>query len=314
MLASWRLYPSIDESEGGKEETEFETKVKEMEKDLKIYHYLSRVDRLSGIGKYAVLLLGFKDGRKLDKPIKSSNELMYLQCYSEENAQIETVVDDPTDARYGLPELYKINMSSPNVNLTVGSVMVHHSRIVHVSEGMLESDVYGTSRLEPILNRLFDLDLILGGGAEMFWRGAFPGFGLVAREDAYFSDDGQDLQALETEMDAYIHNLQRYFRVQDVDIQQLTTQVADPSAHIEVQLMAISASTGIPKRILVGSERGELASAQDETAWIRKVDERRTNYLEPMIVRPFYDRLIDAGVLSEPARRLQGGMGRTLCP
>jgi hypothetical protein len=147
---------------------------------------------------------------------------------------------------------------------------------------------------------LQDIEIIVGGGAEGFWRGAFPGFALIARENAHFSDDGQTLTALETEMDAYINNLQRYVRLQDVDVEQLKVQVADTSDQLDGQFLLISSATGIPKRILTGSERGQLASDQDETSWNKKVDERRTNYLEPMVVRPFYNRMIEKGVLPAP--------------
>lgn len=301
VLASWRLHPTIMENEEGTE-TNFETALAELMEESGAYHYLSRVDRISGIGRYAVLLMGFKDGRNLATEVRKGNQLLYLQPYHEDNAQIESLEEDTKNARYGKPLIYKIKLNSPNGNKT-DTVRVHHSRILHVSEGLLESDTYGSSRLEPVLNRLHDLELILGGSAEMFWRGAFPGVGLAAKEGAYFSKDGQSLEALETEMDAYIHNMQRYFRVQDVEIHQMQTQVADPSMHVEIQLMAISASTGIPKRILSGSERGELASSQDETNWNTKMDERRTNYTAPMIIRPFLDRMIQVGILPTPSER-----------
>ena len=77
-------------------------------------------------------------------------------------------------------------------------------------------------------------------------------------------------------------------------------QISDPSNHVSILLDLIAGTTGIPKRILIGSERGELASTQDETAWNSRVDERRRNYAEPMILRPFIDRLIDLSVLPEP--------------
>jgi hypothetical protein len=85
-----------------------------------------------------------------------------------------------------------------------------------------------------------------------------------------------------------------------LDIKELTAQVSDPSKHVSVLLDLIAGTTGIPKRILIGSERGELASTQDETAWNSRVDERRRNYAEPMILRPFIDRLITIGVLPQP--------------
>ena len=62
----------------------------------------------------------------------------------------------------------------------------------------------------------------------------------------------------------------------------------------------IACATRIPKRILMGSERGELASSMDEQSWLDMITARRQQHLEPTIVRPLIDRLIEVGVLSEP--------------
>jgi hypothetical protein len=50
----------------------------------------------------------------------------------------------------------------------------------------------------------------------------------------------------------------------------------------------------------MGSERGELASTQDQSNFEDRVSDRRTDYAEPSIVRPFVDQLISLGVLPEP--------------
>jgi hypothetical protein len=62
----------------------------------------------------------------------------------------------------------------------------------------------------------------------------------------------------------------------------------------------IAATTNIPKRILLGSERGELASTQDSENWNAFVEERQSEHCEPRIVRPFVTRLVDVGVLPAP--------------
>ena len=291
VTSSWRLYPTIkeiQEQEREGEKTPFEESIDNLIKDSKMFHYLSRVDRLSGIGQYGVLLVGYNDGNILKEEVSQAGEILYLQTYSEDNAKIKEWDKDEKSPRYGLPLTYQLSVTNPDRS-SRNSIEVHHTRVLHVSEGMLESDVFGSSRLKSVLNRLHDLDLIMGGSAEMFWRGAFPGFGVMAKEGVSFMDDAQSLTDFETELDSYFNNLQRYFRVEGADIKEMHIQVADPANHIDIQLIAISAATRIPKRILIGSERGQLASEQDETAWNIKVDERRTNYIEPMILRPFID-------------------------
>src|SRR5690606_32676688 len=78
------------------------------------------------------------------------------------------------------------------------------------------------------------------------------------------------------------------------------TSAQDPGPHFDVQIALISAATGIPQRILMGSERGELASSQDERNWAVQVADRQNDFAETQVLRPFVNRLIGWGILPEP--------------
>ena len=161
------------------------------------------------------------------------------------------------------------------------------------------SEVYGTPRLEAVYNNLLNLARITGGSGEMFWRGAFPGLGFVLDADA--DADAKTLEQLETEIENYIHGMNRYMKLQGLTVQELGKPAAvNPKFHVDAQLQEVSAATGIPKRILVGSEEARLAGEQDTEAWLTLVDERRRNFCEPMMLRPLIDRLIECGILPKP--------------
>jgi len=298
VSATWKGRPKITEVE--KKETQFEKDWGALVKEKNIFHHLIRLDVLAGIGDYAILLLGFDDGENISEKLNSnSKELLYLQPYSEQNASVGKWVEDTTDPRYGMPEAYTLQLSQEAGSSKTRVIEAHHSRVIHAAEGMLESNVRGTPRLECVLNRLQDLELVSGGSAEMFWRGAFPGYGFVADKDAQII--GQAMTDLEDEIEEYVHGLKRYLRIQGMTITELSSQVSDPSKHIDVYLSLISAATGIPRRILTGSERGELASTQDKKNWAERIDERREDYAEPVVLRPFVDKMIEAGVVAEPS-------------
>lgn len=297
VRASWRKPPEITESE--EEETTFEKAWTDLATKLKLWDYFSRVDRLSAIGEYAVLLLGFDDGAQLWQPVKSAKQLLYVMPYSQANATVAEFVTDTKDPRFSLPHIYSVQMRSAQGTQATRTIKVHWSRVLHVSEDNLEDDMLGLPRLEAPFNDLQSLDLVAGGSGEMFWRGAFPGFGLKADEGFKFSSESQ--QTLEDEAEEYVHDLRRYMRLAGASIQQIEQQVADPKNHADLLITLIAAVTRIPKRILLGSEMGELASSQDEANWYARVDERRELHCEPKIVRPFIDRCIEAGVLPKPA-------------
>lgn len=71
-------------------------------------------------------------------------------------------------------------------------------------------------------------------------------------------------------------------------------------------MQLISGTTGIPARVLLGSERGELASSQDAVNWAQQNMTRQASYAEPTILRAFIDRLISTRVLVTPSEGVDG--------
>ena len=288
--ACWRLKPTVTDSM--EQETNFEKELATIIKTKRVWHYLSRADKISGIGEYAAILMGFDDTVDFDKELVKAKSLLFLRPYTQEYIAIGDIESDKSSERYGKPKFYTVTYGEKD------QANVHHSRIIHVSEGLVEDDLHGTPRLERCLNRLQDLELIAGGSSEMYWRGAFPGLAFSAQADAQF--DTQALEDLEDEIQDYLHELRRYIRMQGIDVKELTSQVVDPSNHVDMLITLIAAATRIPKRILVGSERGELASSQDERSWIDRIEERRSDHVEVNIIRPFIDTLITTGIVSPP--------------
>jgi len=294
--ATWREKPEVTDDEDPKKDTPFKVSWAEMVKDLTLYRYLSRADKISGIGQYGVLVMGFDDGKPFSEEVESAKELLYVQPYTENSARINTWEDDNKNKRFGLPKTYTIEFSRADKQ-KLSTLEVHHSRVIHIAEDLDENDVYGTPRLRPVLNRLEDLERVSGGSAEMYWRGAFPGFGVKNDEGAEMA---QDLTALEDELEEYVHGLRRYIKLQNMSIENFALQVADPSKHVDILIQLISSATGIPKRILTGSERGELASSQDKENWADRIDERKRDHGEFAILRPFINSQIAVGTLEKP--------------
>jgi hypothetical protein len=297
VSATWRGDLTITESSDDND-TPLEIAWKEMEKNLSIKSKFSRLDKLVALGHYGVLLLGFDDVQSESdffRAVIPGRELLYVKPLTETSAQVQHWEDDPTSERYGLPNQYQLSIILPG-GQNSKLISVHHSRIIHVAgEDLLENEIEGAPRLEVVFNRLKDLEKIVGGSGEMFWRGARPGY--QGKVDPEYNMTEDTIDGLKEQISEYEHNLRRILVNQGVDLEALAAQVSDPSAHVEVQLQMISAVTGIPKRILVGSERGELASSQDRDNWFDMIQSRREEFAEPRIVRPFIDRCIEYGAL-----------------
>jgi hypothetical protein len=301
VKATWQGTLELVESEDP-EETPFEKEWRRLDRRFKLKTVLSRVDRLTRLGRYGVLLLGLDDVKKREdllKPVSAGKrKLLYVKPFSEKSAKIQECESNPKNKRYGLPLIYELEVAEASAG-TTSTIHVHYSRVIHVTEDLLESEVYGTPVLEAVFNRLMDMEKLVGGDAEMFWRGARPGFqGNIGKDYQMSQEDKEDLL---DQIDEYEHNLRRIIVNEGLELKALAQQIADPEPHADVILMCISAVTGIPKRILSGSERGELSSGQDATEWKTYVQSRREDHAEPNILRQFADRLIELGVLPAPA-------------
>jgi len=208
--ATWR--GSLEIFESDKEDTPLEIAWRELEKRLKVKSCFARVDRLAGLGKYAIIVLGFDDVKSsldMSRQItpESARQLKYIKPISELNATISEYETNPNNERYGLPTIYQVTFTLLGGN-TTSTINIHHSRVIHIASQLLEGEVEGIPRLEAVFNRLLDLEKVVGGSAEMFWRGARPGYQGVLDKDFTISE--QEVEELEKQIDEFEHNLRRF--------------------------------------------------------------------------------------------------------
>lgn len=298
---TWREGFKVEEEGSKDEKTVFEQAWEDLVKKLRLIDKFIRLDKLASLGSYGGLLLGFDDVSNPDGwllPIKKGKrQLLYVKPLSEGSAKIQSWEADFHNVRYGMPATYNVAIKTAQSGVSQFMV-VHHSRIIHVPGEILESEVEGVPVLKVVFNRLMDLEKLVGASAEMFWRGARPGY--AGKVDPNFTLTDDMKLDLKNQIDEFEHNLRRFLINEGVDLTALEMQVADPRWHVDVQLQMIAAVTGIPKRILVGSERGELASSEDRVNYLEVIKDRQKNYAESQIVRPFIDLCIEHQVLPKP--------------
>lgn len=289
---SWKKPPAVTEHGDG--ETAFAKAWTELaDSQLGVWGKLMRADKLSGIGCYGILLLGFADGGKLAQPVGSASALLYLRPFPEGMVDILTYEDDSQNPRYGLPVTYKVELSASEREV------VHWERVIHLAEGKTDNEVFGTPRLQKVFNRLDDLIKVVGGAAEASWYAMRPGTVIQPKEDYELDMTAAEI---EEELERYSHDPMRMLWMAGVDVQEVARPVViDPTKAYEPILALIATATGIPQRVLQGSAQGELAAATaDLKQWAGEVAHRQKNYVEPEVFRPFVDRLIAVGILPPP--------------
>lgn len=318
--ATWRGSVEVREDKDEKTDTAFEKAWKDIDKRLQVQAKLRRVDKLSRLSNYAVLLIGAGGSLQDELPKGAPDGLLYLTAFSggggpggdarsraiamDADCTIATFDTNIESERFGLPltyQLKRIDVSSPALQHGV-----HWSRILHVAEELLDNDVYGQPALERVWNLFDDLDKVTGGGAEAFWMRANAGLHLNVDKDMSFpppkAGEKTELEKLRDQAEDYAHQMTRIMRTKGVDVSQLGSDVANFGTNADAVLTQIAGAKAIPKRILTGSEMGELASSQDRENFKDQVNGRQTLYAGPYILRPLVDRLIKYGYLPVPTK------------
>lgn len=327
---SWKVQPTVYEDEEEKP-TEFENAWDELgqsiggkgwyqdEKGSAIWDYLGRVDVASGIGRYGVVLLGLDDGKALWEPADgidehgkqkktSSKQINFLRVLPETLAPVSSWNGDINSPRYSLPERYSITFVDPTqapsgVSIEPTKTMeVHWTRVLHVvdnSHHYSTSEVLSVSRLQPVFDNIYGLRKIYNSAPEGYWRWVFPWISFETHPQLG-GDVDVDVSALRDMFEDVQNSLQRAMITKGMNAKTISGSTQDPLNQIKAQLEAICVKIGVPMRIFLGSERGELASSQDQNAWEWRMYDRFMKYCVPRIICPFVDRLILLGVLPEP--------------
>lgn len=299
--ATWRGGVELIEDDDPKTVTDFEEQWAALDSRVQVIANLMKVDVLAGLGEYAVLLIGAPGALETPMPVSLKAEnVAFMLPLAQDEAVIGDLESDLESERYGLPLFYTVKGIKKNSASASPDVKVHWSRALHVAEDTLSDRLRGIPRMRTVWNYLDDLDKVAGGGAESFWVRAHQGLVMNLEKDTELKPgEATDLRDAADEM---LNNMRRVMVTRGTEVTTLGSDVANFSNPVDAIITLVSGSTGIPKRILVGSERGELASTQDRENWEQVVTDRRTDFAEPTMLRPLIDRFIDLGVLPEPSR------------
>lgn len=306
---SWKVNPTVKEVDSEEDETEFEKALTELGSSLgtidpneenyfktddetnPIWGILRQLDIDSGIGESGLLLFGLDDKDGLEQPVKESgNQLLFLNTFHSTQFNVATTQDDKSKPRYKKPELYNINSSSGE------QMKVHWTRVIEVAQPKR------CPRLRPVFNDCQDAIKVYGAGAETYWQGALN---ILSMESTFDPGDYKiDTDSLKDMMEQVRNGMQREVFLEGLKANRVAPTVVSPAPQIEAILNHICITLGVPKRIFLGSERGELASSQDSKAWNQRLTGRRNRYITPKLVMPFINRCIKLGILPVPSDKL----------
>jgi hypothetical protein len=335
-LECWQVQPEVYEDENEEHTTEFEDAVAALNRQLRdedgeesyyqdaagspIMSDLLRADIACGIGRFGITLLGLDDSRELDQPAvyRPGQRLLFMEVLPESLVRISDTETSRSSPRFGRPTYYEVTLADPaggglvtnaggDRNGLVGaagdtptvSAKVHWTRVVHNVDNLASSKVLGIPRMQTVLPQIINLRRLYGGSTVMYWNGALPGLSIES-DPSLGGDIEVDVPEVKDEVEQYLAGLQRVMFLNGLSAKSLAPQVVDPSPQMTRQIEAICIKLGIPVRVFKGSERGELASTQDDDAWNDRLRDRQNRHVTPRIIIPFFRRLINLGVLPRP--------------
>lgn len=327
---SWKKDPVVFEDSNDAWETPktaFEIAWKELAERLNVWFNLHLFDELSGIGHFGVLLLGVDGGEPLSMPLDGLNnrgerivrpegstprKLLYLRVFNETVVRVRSREGDKSNPRFGMPTSYTIifqetsltelgDVGPSSVTTTTATEVVHWTRVIHFADNQEGSKIYGCPRIQPVLDPVLDLRKIRGASGEGYWRCGIPSYSLELSPGVSPNDISATEKAeIKKQMREFGNSSERYLMTGGLQMKSQASQIADPTPHASNLKEDIAVRLGVPMRVFLGSERGELASSQDSDAHDDRIGGRQEKTCTPMIVRPFVDRLIDVGVLPKP--------------
>lgn len=325
--ATWSTLPRLTNDEQLEAVKPVSKKFQRLAERVQLRRMLEKADVLAGIGRYSVLLIGFDDKRALDEPVQAgsvgADGVLYVQPFSEMSALPIELELDTSSSNFGRPKIYQLDLAHgltqdqglaatllrKHVKATFSGPTtrrVHASRLVHIAEGTLEDDLFGRPRLRRVWDRLDDLAKTVGGSAEVFWMVANRGLQFDVDKEMRLNDD--DKKDLDAQMEAYVNGLSRIFKTKGIKIQglnELGSGNVNPRQVFAVIAALVVGATGIPYRMLFGTERGQNINEQDRKAWLEQVAARRDTFGNEVVLRPFIDKLVHAGALPAVARESQ---------
>lgn len=246
------------------------------------------VHKLSRLYGYSVLLIGFNDGRELSEPAKPRAKITYFQPIDKTWIQnVEYKKDE--DGHYLMP----IKIASYKMQEEfVATESIHPSRVLHFENIGIDILKLGVSSLLACYDDLTVIKHVTWGAGQTMWRSGNQMVSVIGPP-----------RASETQIETIDNAL--------IDINTQTAMAfpfgtifethapsgLNPAPYAKIPIDNIAAATRIPLSILIGTQKGALASSlTDARDYASTLAAIQSNIITPLLNSLFWT-LQKAGTL-----------------
>jgi hypothetical protein len=204
---------------------------------------LQYADLASGIGRFAILLLGLADGQSLDTPLEKGSlssrgvdgSLLYLNVFDEGNTAIKETEGDANSPRFTRPTVYTVKYEDGTTQ------DVHWTRVIHITEGFASSHYsYGTPRLQAVYNRMLDIEKIMAASGDAAWALVNKGIVLTNREGYELPTESGAAEARTEQISQYLNGLRRTLELEGIDATMEGGEIVDPTSIVRLNIALIA--------------------------------------------------------------------------
>lgn len=303
----WETDPELFEEEAAHEPTELETEFKRWAEDMRFWQKLAEADRRGMVGDYAGLILQVADNQDWGKPlgkVRGLQDIWDLIPTWEGELVPATWDTDTKSRRYGQPITYQYNEQQIKGRQGAPSprqLVIHYTRVILWSS---TGDLLGRSMLRPGYNALLDVEKVIGGGAEGFWKNARQSLTLDIDSASNMSKLAQALGVNETDLGAKLNEVvddwargfDKALMTQGIKAEALNITMPQPEEFQTGPMNMFAASVRMPVRVMIGNVTGERATVEDEIAWAKRCNGLREKEKKPLI-KTVLNRLEACGAL-----------------
>lgn len=295
----WSSFPEVIEGEEKDESSKLTAWEKQTKKVLtkKLWSAFAEADRRRLVGRYAGILIHFRDSKKWNEPVEKSGRGIEKFTVAWGNClTVKEFNSDIASVNYGQPKMWSYTESLPSGGKRMSDV--HPDRVFIVGDYTIDAIGF----LEPGYNALTNIEKVEGGSGESFLKNA-------ARQLNVNFDKEIDFNNLASLYGVSVSDLQDKFNEVAVEVNKgndvlMTTQgatvtplvasIPDPTPTYDINLQTFAASVDIPSRILVGNQQAERSSTEDNKHFNGRCQSRREMELSSEI-EGLVDKLIDMG-------------------
>jgi hypothetical protein len=233
-------------------------------------------------------------------------KLLFMRSFDASQFDVVRWESNPYSPRFNRPVMYRVSLTDYRDQGGVGqprnTIFVHWTRVVHVADNgnqASSSTTLAPPRMKAVLNDVLGDQKVACGAPEMYWKAAMAGV-FFFTNPAAGPDVSVDPAKVMESFRRYDNGMQKAIVGKGFQAQVLSRTVADPTPYHNLCVERICIKLGIPVRVFKGSERGELASSQDDAQFNDVIRERQNGYVTPHIIFPVLDKLIALGCVRPP--------------